>query len=130
MPIVETPTEDVAPCNKNIVKTVPCLACMSKTELMAVMVWMLATNNGLTLPADTNKILKDSACMACLTEHQLWEAFLVILGFELFQNETGATSISDVRKQIKCLLCANPQQLKAAIVYLSCTGLTLSKTPE
>jgi hypothetical protein len=126
MPIVETPTEDTLSCDKNVIKTVPCLACMSKTELMAVLVWMLAVNNGYSLPADTNTILKKSACMACLTEHQLLEAFITILGFELLQNETGASSISDVRKQIKCLLCANPQQLKAAIVFLACTGIQLS----
>ena len=104
----------------------PCLACLSNTELLAVMVLALATSNGYTLPDDTSRLLTDSKCVTCLTDKQLLQALAGLMAGGMLSGQT----VTQMRAKIKCLVNANPKQLKAALVNLICQfGLT-EEAPE
>ena len=71
---------------------------------------------GYTMPTDTNKLLRDSACFTCMSDKQLMES--------LYSSMTQIINPTETRSQIgekgKCLDCATEKQLKAAFVYLWC----------
>jgi hypothetical protein len=83
---------------------------------MAVILLAVATENGYTLPGDTNKLLAESSCVTCLADKQMLQALASMFTANMLPGVPAAT----VRAQIKCLLCANPRQIKAAILTQIC----------
>lgn len=117
MPVIVV-AEDALTCTPSgLANAIPCLQCLSEQELMDVLVFILASAAGYSLPTDTNKVMSDSACFTCLNDKQLMQAAITAIGYEyLERNFTEAEGAA----AIKCLRCANPKQLKAAVVYLLC----------
>jgi len=98
-------------------ETFKCLSCLSESDLLKVMLVVLAdaSTSGYTLPGDTAQLLEDSACWACLSDKQLLQAQVSALAEDI---ETG-TTLEEFRNKIKCLLCAQPKQIRAAVAYLT-----------
>ena len=99
----------------SLLKANACLACLSKTELIALAVMISADKLGTyNLPGDTNKLLANSACFNCFADSQLLQGMVAVM----VQNVEGLATVNQMRARIKCLACANPKQLKAAFAYL------------
>ena len=110
MPAVCTPSANLS--------IYSCLSCLSKDELLKLLVVILAdvAESGYTLPADTPQLLQDSACLTCLDDKKLLQYTVSALAQDV---ESGST-VAEIRDKIKCLLCANPRQIKAALAHLIC----------
>lgn len=101
----------------SLLDTYPCLACLSESELKAVIVVALAEQLRLT----TDEILENSACFKCLSKKQMLQAATAIIGNEYLSDMT----VSAIREKIKCLLCANPDAVNAALTYGLCRLYTV-----
>lgn len=115
---------------KDNLKVIPCLCCLSESELKKLLVVIMADMMGnYTLPTDTAKLLKDSACYTCMTKKQLLQVTVAIwatiaYGVVLETNPT----VNEIRDKIKCLLCANPAQVDAALTQLTAGLVAWSQT--
>lgn len=98
-----------------LLNTYPCLACLSETELKAVIVVALAANNSKTV-AET---LSESACFKCLSDKQKLQAATAVIANEYLSSYT----VPEIRELIKCLLCGPADALDAALTYLLCIQL-------
>lgn len=98
--------------------TYKCLSCLSIDELLKLWVVILADSDrsGYSLPTDLPQLLEDAACWTCLSDKQLLQAAISANAQDI---EDGAT-LQEIREKIKCLLCANPKQVKAALAMLVC----------
>lgn len=97
--------------------TYKCLACLSTTELLMLLVVILADAGGTyTLPDDLSTLMQDAACWGCLSDKQLLQASVSALAQDI---EADAT-LDEIRAKIACLKCANPGQIKSAIAMLIC----------
>lgn len=103
-----------------LANSIPCLSCLSKTELLCVMVLALGEANGYTLPGDTNRLLSDAKCVTCLSDKQMLQALTALLA----NGNLEGKSVTQIRASITCLACANPQQIKAALLNQICQYLT------
>lgn len=114
MALVCTPTKRLS--------TYKCLSCLSVSELLALLVIIEADNtrSGYTLPGDGAKLMQDAACWTCLTDKQLLQS-IVSARAEFIES---TTTVQDIRNKIKCLLCGNPKQIKAALAMLTCKNST------
>lgn len=102
-----------------LLKVYPCLSCLSEAELKQVLLMTLAEILGTyDLPEDTGQLFEDSACYECLSDKQLLQ--VIVSMFAQAANWEGQ-DMDDIRDKIKCMLCANPKQVKAALAYLLCT---------
>lgn len=96
-----------------------CLSCLSASELIAVLVVATAQLEGTySLPEDLDTLLQDSACFSCLSDKQKLQALVSSMAQEAY-TDSGVT-VADVREDIKCLLCADPGHVKAALLLLLC----------
>lgn len=103
-------------CTSNeLVHLYPCTQCLSEHQLKAVIVLAFATFLG----EEITDVLDCSACLTCMSKHQMLEAITSVLG-EAWLSEFAGLTTADVQALIKCLLCATPDQLNAAITYLIC----------
>lgn len=95
----------------------PCLSCLSDSELDKAFVVALADSEGTyDLPTDSAQLVEDSACFTCLSDKQLKQA---LVSAYLEDNSPGIT-LDEIRSRLKCLQCATPKQILAAQVYLTC----------
>lgn len=94
-----------------------CLECGSESQLLLVLLLALAKNRhaGYTMPDDTNQLMQDSACWACLSDKQLLQAVVSTVS-EWVEDEDWQPLVEEAR----CIQCANPKQIKAAIAFLIC----------
>lgn len=105
---------------KDNLKVIPCLACLSESELKKLLVVIMADLIGTyTLPADTATLLSDSACYNCMSKKQLLQVAVTIWATIAYGRDMS-TTVEEMRNKIKCLLCANPQQIDAALTQLTC----------
>lgn len=102
-----------------------CLQCLSDDQLLAIIALAMAQASQ-TYANDVAALLADSACYTCLSEKQMLQAATAIIGNMGFPDE----SISEIREKIKCLLCADPRQIKAAILFLLCNYFQTEVTPQ
>lgn len=98
-----------------LLDTYPCLACLSESELKAVIALSLADTLGLTVA----EMLEDTACFNCLSKKQLLQVIATRIGSEFL----GRYTVAEIRDQIKCLLCAPTGKVDAAFGYLVCAYL-------
>lgn len=103
----------------SLLKSTPCVACLSEHELLAVIVGILSLAASKTVA----EAMSDSACFTCLSDKQLLQALVVKIGNDALGEEH---TVSEVVDQFHCLVCATPKQLKAAIIQLLCANFTLS----
>lgn len=112
----------------DLLATYACLKCLSKLELMQLLVVIFADISGeYDLPEDTSTLLADSACFTCLSDTQLLQA--IVSMFAQIAYYGTDTTVDDVRYKIKCLLCANPAQIKGTLTKLLCDLCNDSITP-
>ena len=117
------PVQSVSCTPNALLNTFPCLQCYSKTELKQVLVMLLAElSESYEMPGSTNQVMKDSACFTCLSEKQLLQAMVSTLAQQVGWE---STDFNDIKDKIKCLNCANPKQIDAAITYLVCLNTTV-----
>lgn len=106
-----------------------CLKCLSKLELEQLLLVILCDLTGsYDLPDDTHELLDDTACWTCISDTQRLQAIV-----SMFAQLTYAgtdTTVDDIRDKIKCLLCANPAQIKGAIAALLCSLCNNNITPN
>lgn len=96
-----------------LLKAKPCLSCLSEHELMAVLVLALAQKND-TYANNLPKLMTDSVCYTCMSKKQLLEAFTAMVVNQALNGKTTSQLVA----LTKCIRCAKPQQLRAALVYL------------
>lgn len=106
MPCVETCTPSQS------LDVYKCAACLSESELKAVLALALGEAAGLTV----QELLDCSSCYTCMSKKQLMQTIVTKIGYNYLSRYT----IPEIREQIKCLLCAPPQLLDAAIAYGVC----------
>ena len=106
---------------KDNLKVIPCLACLSESELKKLLIVVMADlMGGYSLPDDTATLLKDSACYTCMSKHQLLQVVVTVWATMAYSDREGMPTIEEIRSQIKCLLCATPAQVDAALAQLTC----------
>lgn len=101
-----------------------CFNCLSATEKMALKVWLMAqtlkAEGGLDL-TDPNALVNFTACFACEPKFVLES--MDVASWQDFATVAGASvdlTIAQFRAAIKCLVCTDPQALKAAETVLLC----------
>jgi len=112
-------TEPVTPPSTIGFKTLAaraCLNCESESELLVFLLIALGAHHssGYNLPADTNKLINDSACVACYSDKRILEIVVALIA-----NLTQAnTNTVQTRAKYCQLFCANPKQIHAALALL------------
>lgn len=95
----------------------PCLSCLSDSELDKAFVVALAESEGTySLPTDSAQLVEDSACYTCLSDKQLKQALVSAY----LENYLPNITLSEIRERLKCLQCATPKQVKAMQAFLTC----------
>lgn len=101
----------------DLVDAFPCLNCLSKTELIAVLAQSLALLDSKDLSgSDLTTLLNDSACIGCLSETQMLRAVVSVIG----KWANRSMTVSAIRDDVKCLVCVDPGRVRALVVYLIC----------
>lgn len=98
-----------------------CLSCLSESELDKVFVVALAESEGTyDLPTDSAQLIQDAACFTCLSDKQLKQALVS----SYLESLSPKLTLDEIREKLKCLQCANPKQVLAATVYLTCKSVS------
>lgn len=105
-----------------LLSQIPCLACLSEKDLQAVLLYILSTQTDYSLPDDLKTLIQDSSCVACFSKKEMLQTIISALANEFVTGET----IPEIRDSMKCLQCATPQQIQAAITYLIIQVFTMS----
>lgn len=100
--------------------SVPCLACVSEHEMLAIMVGILA----LAMNKTVAEAMADGACFACMSRKQMMQALVVLMGNNLLGERNTA---EEVIEMTHCLNCAPDHQLLAAILQMLCS-ITIAPT--
>lgn len=115
-------------CNdpKTTVNQVPCITCISDSQLMVLLVPVLNDylsslrgSDAYTLPDDTSQLVQDSACYTCLSQRRQLELMATLLGALAYGTENDP-DIPHLQEQAKCLVCADPNQIRAILLRLLC----------
>lgn len=101
------------------VSTHPCLQCLSKKELLAVLLYLFASQN-YNLPSEMTELAEDSACFRCLSDKQKLQG-LVSKVYTYF-GETA--TVEEIRASVKCLICYGDADLKAMLAQQVCDWIT------
>ena len=88
----------------------PCFSCLSDTELMAVLIYVLSELNGKDIATDLPEMMDDSACYNCLVEKQMFQGMLAALAVKVLPD--GVT-VNQLRNITKCLNCVDPNRMRA-----------------
>jgi len=118
-------------CNtpKDNLKVIPCLACLSESELKKLMIVIMTDTWGrYELPGDTAALLSDSACYTCLSKKQMLQLMVTTwaqIAYGQWNEQTDEwegfdTTVDEIRAKIKCLLCASPSQTDGILSHLFC----------
>lgn len=98
-----------------------CIQCASESEVLMVILWALAKLEGTyTLPEDLPTLLEDTACWNCVSDSDLLRSIAILLAQKASRSDLDITDFWD---EVKCLPCADPKALRAAIVPLLCQYL-------
>lgn len=97
-------------------KQYPCLQCLSEKELKAVLVLALAEAVSDTVP----EILEASKCLTCLSPKQRLQSLVSILGGVYLSGST----VTEIREDIKCLICGSDTMIDSALLYEICKLFT------
>ena len=95
-----------------------CLKCLSLSELNMVLLYLWASLQGYTLPADLDRLLEDSVCNNCVSgpTKQREQEVLAMANSILSREETPTTVIEG----LKCVRCLKPDQIESALTFLKC----------
>lgn len=98
------------------IAVVPCLQCLSDSELQMLEMWAWAAANGINLSGGLDGVLTASACWSCLSDTQRYRLYIQ----DLISIFGGDASPESAIEALNCLRCLKPGQVKAAIAYLQC----------
>lgn len=98
----------------------PCVTCLNGKELDSIIIALLATKAGYSLPDDLTTLIDTTACLKCLNDTQGKQSMAAFLWEQQSPNSTDDELIA----QAKCLQCVDPQVMKALYGYLLALGLT------
>lgn len=96
----------------------PCLECLSKKELLAVLLYLLAKQN-YDLPSEIDNLASDSACFRCLSDKQKLQG--LVNAVYVYFGETD--TVEEIRESVKCLICFGDADLKAMLAQQICEFL-------
>lgn len=109
---------------KELLKQVACLSCLSEAQLKMVLVVVLNDyltslrgSSAYSLPEDMGDLMSDGACYSCFSNKQLLQIIVLLAGYITYTSEM---TVPDVVAKGKCLPCAEPGQVKAALMRLLC----------
>lgn len=105
----------------------PCVQCLSRKELYAVLVIILADVAGYNMPDDLQDLLEDSACFRCPSDR---EKLQMIVSKFIHEYEENWENMDQVRDEIKCVLCIDEASLKGLLVHLLCHYIDGCANPE
>lgn len=97
-------------------ETIPCLQCVSDSQLEMLRLYLWAALVGYTLPDDLQDILDASACNTCLSKTQMKRGELAMMAHAVAE----IVDLPTVVDAAKCLPCVQPQQIQAAVNWLEC----------
>ncbi len=97
-----------------------CVTCVAGQQLDSLIITLLATKAGLTLPDDLDTLVEDTACLRCLVDTQLNQR----LADFLWQQNAPDDTLDELQAQGKCLQCVDPQTIKVLTHHLLVLGLT------
>ena len=118
MPAIPNPVA-YACTPSSLLKSEPCIKCLSEKELWAAIVAILAISAGQTAKTAMN----NAACFNCMSEQQMLQGVVTILGNQLLG---AGTSPATVLASMNCLVCASESRLKAAALKLLCDTVTIT----
>ena len=95
----------------------PCLSTLSRSQLVALQVALLAENLGYTMPSGLTTLLTNSACHVNTSDKQKLQSEVAIL---VAMSRTPQATMTTLIGKIKCLQNANPKQIEAALAFLTC----------
>jgi len=98
----------------------PCVTCLNPMELDALLIVLLATKAGYTMPTDLNTLVDATVCLRCYTDTQLKQSLAAFL----WEQNASQTTNAELLDQAKCLQCVDPQTMKVLYGYLLVLGLT------
>lgn len=105
----------------SLLASVPCLSCLSDTELLAGMVGI----GSLLSEKPVAQIMRESACFTCMSKKQMLQALVTIMGNDLiaerFSEEVTLATMRCIRR------CSNETQLLAALLYLLCNDIKFAQ---
>lgn len=85
--------------------------------MLAVLVAIFASVAGKTV----NEALEESACFKCMSDKQMIQALVTIMGSYLLGDDEGA--VAEVVEEYHCLTCVPDKELKATFLHLLCDFL-------
>jgi hypothetical protein len=94
---------------------VPCLNCLSASQLMLLLAQILATSQGYSMPGDMDQLLLDSKAFKP-GKTDLLKLAVVAAAEET--NYQGDFTVAG--NALKSLPAVKPEQVRAALVYLLC----------
>jgi hypothetical protein len=103
----------------SLLASAPCLDCTSETEMLAVLVGIIA----LATDQNVQDVLKQSSCFSCppLSAKQIVQIIATIAGNDLLGEELSEQQVLDA---IRCIRrCSNRPQLIGALLYLLCHSI-------
>lgn len=122
MPVAPPRTPNAFVCTpSSLLAAYPCVDCLSESQIRAFMVGIIGAAIGKTAA----EMMRESACFTCMSDKQKLEAVAVILGNSLLGENHSPQQIID---DYKCLLCATPDQINAALTYALCHLITFTET--
>jgi hypothetical protein len=111
---------DLVVCTpESLIASIPCLQCLSKTQLEMGLMIAWANAAGYTLPADLQQLIADSACIECGldSEKKRLQAELLKLWNAVGPDQTHPNQIPEA---FACVLCMTPSQVQAATLLAKC----------
>lgn len=122
------------PCSLNtLTASSKCFNCLSATEKLALKDWLMAqalAAMGGTDLTNANDLIDAAKCFACEPKFVLESMDVAVAKY--LAEQAGARvdlTISELRAQIKCLVCTDPKTLKAAETILFCKLSALFNPP-
>lgn len=104
----------------------PCVKCLSRKELLALLIVIMADQLGYDLPDDNSEILEDSACFRCQSDRERLNGFMS----KLVSEYRDAYTIEELREEIKCILCWDEVAIKSALALLLCQYIDYMSEPQ
>jgi hypothetical protein len=115
MVYLEPGTECTAP---SVAAAWPCVACLDPVELESALIVLLQLATGRMLET-MDQILEASACFTCFSDTQMKQAIVKMLATEYGEQGERSENVTTM-EYIKCWVCAQPKQRRAALLYLIC----------
>jgi hypothetical protein len=102
----------------------PCLRCLSDTQLMLVLAYLLCviTSNDRDNECTVSEMMTNAGCSDCFSRRQKMQ-YLVQMVATYAQGQGLLTNFDAITEQIACLVCADTSKILAMVVDGVETGI-------